>query len=443
MTTKSDIERVLWNACDSFRGKIDSSRYKDYILSMLFVKYLSDAHKEKKEHYFKQYDGDERRVERAMSREPFTLDEESTFDYLYSQRNDAEIGQTINIALNSIENHNSGKLKDVFRAIDFNSSVDFGEPKQKNAILKNLLEDFNNIDLRPSKLDSTDIIGDAYEYMIANFASDAGKKGGEFFTPSTVSELVAKLVEPKENDRIYDPTCGSGGLLLKAFREVDSKKVAIYGQEQNSQTWALCKMNMFLHGIDDAHIYQGDTLANPKTIENDKLMQFQVVVANPPFSLSKWDSGFLSNVANENDKKKEKMKAELDPYKRFDWGVPPSSKGDYAFAIIKRDENTLLGNASIMDVNPVCRTGTLGIFIGEQKERNKGYGAEALKLLLDYGFNILNLNNINLAVFSFNKNAIACYKKIGFKEYGVRHECYFLNGKYYDEILMEILRKDY
>lgn len=126
-----------------------------------------------------------------------------------------------------------------------------------------------------------------------------------------------------------------------------------------------------------------------------------------------------------------------------EWLSNVLKNGDYTFAIIKRDGNTLLGNASIMDVNPVCRTGTLGIFIGEQKERNKGYGAEALKLLLDYGFNILNLNNINLAVFSFNKNAIACYKKIGFKEYGVRHECYFLNGKYYDEILMEILRKDY
>ncbi len=333
MTTKNDIEKVLWNACDSFRGKIDSSRYKDYILSMLFVKYLSDVCKEKEEQYRKQYDGDERRIERAMSREPFLLDKESTFDYLYSQRNNNEIGQTINVALNSIEEHNSGKLKDVFRAIDFNSTVDFGEPKQKNATLRNLLEDFNNIDLRPSQLDTSDIIGDAYEYMISNFASDAGKKGGEFFTPSMVSKLVAKLVEPKENDRIYDPTCGSGGLLLKAYKEVPSKKLAIYGQEQNSQTWALCKMNMFLHSIDDAHIYLGDTLSEPKTIENDELMKFQVVVANPPFSLDKWDSGFLSAVANENSVKKEKMTADMDKYKRFAWGVPPSSKGDYAFVL--------------------------------------------------------------------------------------------------------------
>ena len=126
-TTKSDIERVLWKACDSFRGKIDSSRYKDYILSMLFVKYLSDACKETKEKYMKQYDGDERRVERAMSRESFVLDDDSTFDYLYTNRTDSEIGQMINIALNNIEEHNSGKLRNVFRAIDFNSTVDFGE----------------------------------------------------------------------------------------------------------------------------------------------------------------------------------------------------------------------------------------------------------------------------------------------------------------------------
>lgn len=143
---------------------------------------------------------------------------------------------------------------------------------------------------------------------------------------------MASLVQPKENDRIYDPTCGSGGLLLKAYKKVPSGKVAIYGQELNAQTWALCTMNMFLHGVDDARIWQGDTLSNPQNVEDDNLMKFQVVVANPPFSLDKWDSGFLSEA--EADKRgKKKMSAELDQYHRFDWGVPPTSKGDYAFVL--------------------------------------------------------------------------------------------------------------
>ena len=334
MTTRNDIERVLWKACDSFRGKIDSSRYKDYILSMLFVKYLSDVSKEKRAKYMEQYNGDERRVERAMSREQFTLDSESTFDYLYENRNSNDIGQKINIALSHIENSNSAKLTNVFRAIDFNSQVDFGDVKAKNATLRNLLEDFHDLDLRPGQLGSADIIGDAYEYMIANFASDAGKKGGEFFTPSQVSELIASLVKPQENDRIYDPTCGSGGLLLKTYKKVPSSKVALYGQEANNQTWALCTMNMFLHGVDDARIWHGDTLSNPQNVENDQLMKFQVVVANPPFSLDKWDSGFLSNAGlDAKGKKQEKMTAAMDSWKRFDWGVPPSSKGDYAFVL--------------------------------------------------------------------------------------------------------------
>lgn len=334
MTTRNDIEHVLWKACDSFRGKIDSSRYKDYILSMLFVKYLSDVSKEKRAKYMEQYNGDERRVERAMGREQFTLDSESTFDYLYENRNSNDIGQKINIALSHIENSNSAKLTNVFRAIDFNSQVDFSDVKAKNATLRNLLEDFHDLDLCPGQLGSADIIGDAYEYMIANFASDAGKKGGEFFTPSQVSELIASLVKPQENDRIYDPTCGSGGLLLKTYKKVPSGKVALYGQEANNQTWALCTMNMFLHGVDDARIWQGDTLSNPQNVENDQLMKFQVVVANPPFSLDKWDSGFLSNAGlDAKGKKQEKMTAAMDSWKRFDWGVPPSSKGDYAFVL--------------------------------------------------------------------------------------------------------------
>ena len=244
--------------------------------------------KEKRAQYTKQYNGDERRVERAMSRERFTIDKRSTFDFLYENRNDNEIGQKINVALSHIEEHNSGKLRNVFRAFSFNSQVEFGDVKEKNATLRNLLEDLHDLDLRPSQLDSADIIGDAYEYMIANFASDAGKKGGKFFTPSQVFELVAALVKPQENDRIYDPTCGSGGLLLKAYNNFPSGKVAVYGQELNAQTWALCTMNMFLHGVDDTRIWQGDTLSNPQNIEDDKLMKFQVVVA---ILHSLWTSG--------------------------------------------------------------------------------------------------------------------------------------------------------
>lgn len=328
MTTKADIENVLWNACDTFRGKMDSGKYKDYILSMLFVKYLNDALKEAKEEFIKQYGGNMERVERALARGRFFMPEDASFDALYANKKASDIGSKINIALKAIENANGGKLRNIFGNIDFNSQ-DIGEGKDKIATLSNLLEDLNKIDLRPSQLENSDIIGDAYMYMLAKFASDAGKKGGEFYTPSEVSEVLARVVEPKENDRIYDATCGSGSLLIKAFNQIPNKKAQIYGQERNFQTWGLCRMNMFLHGIDDAKIYQGDTISNPQTIENDKLMQFQCIVANPPFSLDKWANGYAADSSDKDFK----MTKELDPYHRFDWGIPPKSKGDYAFVL--------------------------------------------------------------------------------------------------------------
>lgn len=327
-TTQEQINATLWRAADTFRGKIDSSLYKDYILVMLFIKYLSDVYKEHYEEYAEKYNGNEERIKRALSRERFILDEKSTFDYLYEERNSNNIGEIINKALEHIEETNKSKLRGVFRNIDFNSEVILGREADRNAILKTLLNDFKNLDLRPSMLEGNDVIGDAYEYMIAQFASDAGKKGGEFFTPSMVSELLSRLVKPQENDRIYDPTCGSGSLLIRASKKVPSGKVQIYGQERNGQTQALCKMNMFLHGIDDAKIENGDTLSNPLHLEDGKLMKFQVVVANPPFSLDKWAMGF---AGAEVEDKKFKMESALDPYRRFEWGVPPSSKGDFAF----------------------------------------------------------------------------------------------------------------
>jgi len=326
--TQDKINSVLWQAADTFRGKIDSSTYKDYILTMLFIKYLSDTYKEHLEEYTKRYDGNEQRIQRALSRERFVLDEQSTFDYLYSKRNDPEIGEIINKALERIENENTGKLRGVFRNIDFNSEAILGKAKERNAMLRSLLEDFQQLSLRPSQLGNEDIVGNAYQYMIGLFASDAGKKGGEFYTPAEVSELLARLVKPQENDRIYDPTCGSGSLLIKVAKQVPSRKVAIYGQERNGATHSLALMNMYLHGIDDAKIEWGDTLANPLHLEDGKLMKFQVIVANPPFSLDKWAMGFAGEGTSD---KKFKMEPGLDPYRRFEWGVPPSSKGDYAF----------------------------------------------------------------------------------------------------------------
>jgi type I restriction enzyme M protein len=326
-TNKTTISNTLWRACDTFRGKIDSSVYKDYVLVMLFVKYLSDTYKEHLAHYTEKYEGDQERIKRALERDRFVLDEKSTFDYIYSKRNESNVGEIINKALERIEEENKAKLRGVFRNIDFNSEAILGQTKDRNSMLKHLLEDFKDLDLNPSSIGSADVIGDAYEYMIGKFASDAGKKGGEFFTPSEVSELIARLVKPQENDRIYDGTCGSGSLLLRTAKKVPSGKVALYGQERNGQTQSLCRMNMFLHKFDDANIAWGDTLSNPLFLENGKLMKFQVIVLNPPFSLDKWAMGF----AGAGDDKDFVMEASLDPYRRFEWGVPPKSKGDYAF----------------------------------------------------------------------------------------------------------------
>jgi type I restriction enzyme M protein len=317
MTDQSTINGIVWRACDTFRGTIDATQYKDYILVMLFVKYLSDLRQERLEEYRERYRGDAARVERSMARERFVLPEECDFAHLYAQRKQPDIGERINKALAGIEDANKAKLEGVFRNIDFNSEANLGDTRERNARLVHLLDDFNNprLDLRPSKVGARDVIGDVYEYLIGSFASDSGKKGGEFYTPAEVSRLLATIVAPKAGDRICDPCCGSGSLLIRAGRAVGSDDFALYGQELNGATWALARMNMFLHGLDNARIERGDTIRNPKLVEDDRLMKFNVVVANPPFSLDKWGADT----------------AEHDPYKRFWRGTPPKSRGDYAF----------------------------------------------------------------------------------------------------------------
>ena len=316
---QKEINQTVWKACDTFRGIIDPSQYKDYILTMLFLKYISDVNKEKRNEYLQKYNGDETRTERALKMERFQVPEHCSFDYLYDHRSEANIGELINISLADLEEANREKLSSedgsgIFRNIDFNSS-NLGDVKDKNTRLKHLLTDFSDLDLSPSHLEREDVIGNAYEYLIANFAGDAGKKAGEFFTPSEVSTLLAKLTKSKSGARICDPTCGSGSLLIKAGREVGNNNFSLYGQEANGSTWALAVMNMFLHGFDNATIRWGDTIRNPKLKEGDQLMKFDTVVANPPFSLDKWGADMAAG----------------DVYNRFWRGIPSKSKGDWAF----------------------------------------------------------------------------------------------------------------
>jgi len=305
---QKDINNAAWAACDTFRGVVDPAQYKDYILVMLFLKYISDVWLDHYEDYQKQYGDDDVRIRRKLERERFVLpvvrpteknDETgiesvldefpATYYSLYERRSAANIGELINIVLDHIEESNKSKLEGVFRNIDFNSEANLGKTKDRNRRLKTLIEDFYKpqLNMKPS-LVPEDVIGNTYIYLIERFASDSGKKAGEFFTPLKVTELVAKLARPKPGDRICDPACGSGGLLIQAAKEVGDRNFALFGQESNGSTWALCRMNMFLHTFDSARIEWCDTLNSPLLVENDRLMRFNCVVANPPFH---WISG--------------------------------------------------------------------------------------------------------------------------------------------------------
>ena len=388
--TQEEINKVVWSACDTFRGVVDPSQYKDYILTMLFLKYISDVSRSKYAEYLERYDGDEERAQRAMRRERFQVPETSSFYYLYDNRNAVNIGELIDIALVDLENANREKLNSedgsgIFRNISFNSS-NLGEVKERNVRLKQLLEDFADEKLQfdESHLDNNDIIGDAYMYLIEKFASDAGKKAGEFFTPKEVSTLLAKLTKSKPGSRICDPTCGSGSLLIKAGKEAGSNEnySSLYGQELNGSTWALAMMNMLLHGFDSAVIRWGDTLRNPKLKDGDALMKFDTVVANPPFSLEKWGADEAPN----------------DQYDRFWRGIPPKSKGDWAFISHMLEVTNEHGKVGVVIPHGVLFRGA-----SEGKIRQQTVEENLLEAVIGLPANLFYGTGIPAAIAIFNK----------------------------------------
>lgn len=318
--SQSEINKAVWDACDTFRGVISADTYKDFILTMLFLKYLSDMYRDEYNTLMAEY-GDADLVKELMSNQRFVLPDGASFWDLYELRHQPGNGQRIDEALHAIEEANGNKLKNVFQDISFNTDR-LGNEKKKNELLRHLLEDFGKdvMNLSPSRVGSLDVIGNAYEFLIKHFAADAGASAGEFYTPPEVSTLLATILEPVEGDAICDPACGSGSLLIKcgamARKNSGSRNYELFGQEAIGSTWALAKMNMFLHGEDNHRIEWGDTLRHPLLLDDKgNLLRFDVVTANPPFSLSKWGHEDATD----------------DPHGRYHRGVPPKTKGDYAF----------------------------------------------------------------------------------------------------------------
>lgn len=298
---KNELYSSLWASCDELRGGMDASQYKDYVLTMLFMKYVSDKYK-----------GDPYGM--------IVVPQGASFDDMVALKGDKEIGDKINKIISALAEEND--LKSVIDVADFNDEDKLGKGKEMIDRLSKLIGIFEGLDLSSNRADGDDLLGDAYEYLMRHFATESGKSKGQFYTPSEVSRILSKVIGINKNTpqdaTVYDPTCGSGSLLLKASDEAP-RGLSIFGQEMDNATSALARMNMILHNNATAKIWKGNTISDPQWKEaNGQLKTFDFAVANPPFSNKNWTNGI-------NPKE--------DEFDRFSWGIPPEKNGDYAFLL--------------------------------------------------------------------------------------------------------------
>lgn len=367
---KSDLYSSLWASCDELRGGMDASQYKDYVLFMLFIKYVSDKYGNTDDFA-----------------PPVTISPGASFKDMIALKGKSDIGDKINTQIiQPLINANARLARSDFP--DFNDPNKLGEGKAMVDRLSNLISIFEKpeLDFSQNRAEQDDILGDAYEYLMRHFATESGKSKGQFYTPSEVSRVIAKVIgispsNTKASTTAYDPTCGSGSLLLKVAAEA-GKHITLEGQEMDVTTAGLARMNMILHDFPTANILQGNTLANPKFKDAESLRTYDYVVANPPFSNKTWSVG---------------LTPEADPYQRFTWGIPPAKQGDYAFllhiirsmkgngkaACILPHGVLFRGNAEATIREQLVRSGILKGIIGLPANLFYGTGIPACILVLD------------------------------------------------------------
>jgi len=358
---KSDLYGSLWKSCDELRGGMDASQYKDYILTLLFVKYVSDKAK----------------TDRSSL---IDVPAGGSFDDMVALKGDKEIGDKINKIIARLAEAND--LQKVIDQADFNDEEKLGRGKEMQDRLTKLVSIFADLDFKGSRAKGDDLLGDAYEYLMRHFATESGKSKGQFYMPAEVSRILAKVVgngpTTKQDQTVYDPTCGSGSVLYKVADEAPHG-ITIYGQEKDNATCALSKMNMILHGNEIADIRKGDTITSPQFLNASQLRTFDFAVANPPFSVKSWSNGL------END------------YGRFEFDMPPAKNGDYAFLLhlLKSPKSTgkaavilphgvlFRGNAEATVRKELLRRGYIKGIIGLPPNLFYGTGIPACILVLD------------------------------------------------------------